>query len=1170
MRDLATERPRRQGGWTRWIGIVLFVVLVVVPLVTVAVVSTRLFQPGGRVLEVELQAKGGRWAQIFWSADFAMRPDDSSLAMLHQQPGSFDTLRFALPQKPLEVLRFDPLDGEGEVLIRRMRVLDDQGRTVRSIDPGVMLPLNQIASVKPDRDGVRIVTTPGANDPMLVMRSSWLVEPPRWYSLRFVTPFSLTWMATAVLVLISTGLAFILREIRAGPVGRRDLWFAALMLTVIWSKLALLQQYPVPVPFWDQWDGEALTLYIPWADDGVTWRQMFTFHNEHRIFFSRLLALTLRVTNGQWDPHLQIVVNAVLDSLAALVFAALLWLALGRRHLPGVVLAVVLTFAPPFAIENSLAGFQSAFYFLILFSGLALWLMGTSRPGTARWFLGCLFALCCPFTVAGGILVLPAIGGSIVLRAIAERWGWRPLAASAAALAVVAAVGYAALPPAIASHDVLKAGTLRDFEIALARSLAFPWINYPRAAVAMWLPLTVVGLCVLWRRLRTTTIEQVTLAIGAWVVVQCAAMAYTRGANGGAPTSRYLDMVALGYLANTTAFLSWLGPRTTRRASRAIAGVLVTWIAITGIGLARVSEEMLVTHGQLRRLWTREHVRNVRQFMITDDVQEFVSLKGPDEVPYYSAPILANWLEHPSIRRILPTAVRQPFDLRSEGASASGNTPVSSGVTGYPPPVFDSYAVADSRGEARFESQPINCRDLGRIRFEINSSTSWSGLRLSLKRVGSGEESRVVPPWFVPPGWFGVSVRCPEGSFTVVAVDASPTSWFAFRQPAEVALGSALAESVIQQSRLVGLAALALVLLALGSTVARWRSSAPTAEMATKSSLLADGLATVALGLMALGSTVGRWRLSTGTSEMAADSSLEDDGIAVPCAICGNPATHTLYIKEGYAIGRCRRCGLVYANPRAPEAKILFRYSADYFWKEYLPSLGVVDGTFDLTAFDKHHAAVLQMIAAEAPGRRLLEVGCGAGFFLKAAERAGWQVEGIELSPEASRFAVERLALPIRRERAEDAPIEPGSFDAAVMFDVIEHLFDPRAVLTAIARALAPGGTLVISTPNVDSLSRYLLGPAWAVLSPLEHIYYFNEDSLRRLLEASGYSDVRFVKEHVMWGPQQTVNFKYTHAPDGLRARVTEWMVDRGDESLARRLQRAGRQDSLLCFARRR
>ena len=85
MRDLDSAAPARRGARARLLGIVLFVGLVVVPLVSVAVASTRLFRPGGRALEVELVAKGGRYAQIFWSADFAMSPNDSSLAMLHPQ-----------------------------------------------------------------------------------------------------------------------------------------------------------------------------------------------------------------------------------------------------------------------------------------------------------------------------------------------------------------------------------------------------------------------------------------------------------------------------------------------------------------------------------------------------------------------------------------------------------------------------------------------------------------------------------------------------------------------------------------------------------------------------------------------------------------------------------------------------------------------------------------------------------------------------------------------------------------------------------------------------------------------------------------------------------------------------------------------------------------------------
>jgi SAM-dependent methyltransferase len=294
------------------------------------------------------------------------------------------------------------------------------------------------------------------------------------------------------------------------------------------------------------------------------------------------------------------------------------------------------------------------------------------------------------------------------------------------------------------------------------------------------------------------------------------------------------------------------------------------------------------------------------------------------------------------------------------------------------------------------------------------------------------------------------------------------------------------------------------------------------------------------------------------------------DGTPVACAICGEHKTQHLYEKSGYGIAACERCGLVFANPRAPEAAILGRYSGEYFWNEYLPSLGAPNGNFDLADFDARHAAMLRMIAERSAGRRLLEVGCGAGFFLKAAERAGWQVEGIELSEEAARFASERLQLPIRRERAEAAGIAPGSFDVAAMFDVIEHLFDPRSVLEATARALTPGGVLVVSTPNFDALSRHLLGVDWAVLSPLEHVYYFTEDSLRRLLEASGFSGIEFVRHHAAWGPQQTTNFRYTHAPNGARARATEVLVRIGGMPLARALQRAGRQDALLCFARKR
>ncbi len=421
-----------------------FLLLIVAPLVAVAVISSFLFRPAPGYLELEVEATGGTLAQLFWTSGWAFTQEESTVLPLHQRPGTPDRLRFPLPSTPLEFVRFDPLDGGGDVLIRTMRVVDTQGRTIRDIDPMVMTALYQIESMTPEGHAVRVRTTAGANDPMLLLRSQWLTVPPRWNSVQFVTPFSLAWVAAATAGLLLVALGLIVRDLAAGPFLLRDaLWLAAVFLIVLAAKLTLLRLYPMPVPFWDQWDGEAANLYLPHSSGGLTWRQMFTLHNEHRIFFTRVLAVVLLALNGQWDPHLQIVVNSALHAVTAVVLTASLWLATSRRWLGGIAMTVALAVAPPFALENTLAGFQSAFYFLLLFSLLALWLMGLHRAGSGSWIVGWACALATVFTIAGGLLTVVAIAVAAGLTWLAQPRAWRPLVATAAASAVVAGVATA-------------------------------------------------------------------------------------------------------------------------------------------------------------------------------------------------------------------------------------------------------------------------------------------------------------------------------------------------------------------------------------------------------------------------------------------------------------------------------------------------------------------------------------------------------------------------------------------------------------------------------------------------------------------------------------------------------------------------------------------------------
>ena len=295
---------------------------------------------------------------------------------------------------------------------------------------------------------------------------------------------------------------------------------------------------------------------------------------------------------------------------------------------------------------------------------------------------------------------------------------------------------------------------------------------------------------------------------------------------------------------------------------------------------------------------------------------------------------------------------------------------------------------------------------------------------------------------------------------------------------------------------------------------------------------------------------------------------MRDDHRVIACALCGGTRTRHLYTKFDLGIERCRRCDLVYANPRGSEAIILSRYTTDYFCNEYLPSAGAPGGEVDFEFLDGRHRPLLGLIRRHAPAaRRLLDVGCGAGLFLKAAERAGWEVAGVELSTDAVTFARDRLALDVRAERAEAMSFPAKSFDVAVMSEVIEHLFEPRVVVEAIGRALKPGGLLVITTPNFDALSRYSLGVDWAVFSPMEHMYYFTERTLGRLLESCGFALVES-RPVLDLQPEYVMNADYTQAPRGWRAGLYRQFVRLCGSAIRERVQRAGRADTLVCLAR--
>jgi SAM-dependent methyltransferase len=139
---------------------------------------------------------------------------------------------------------------------------------------------------------------------------------------------------------------------------------------------------------------------------------------------------------------------------------------------------------------------------------------------------------------------------------------------------------------------------------------------------------------------------------------------------------------------------------------------------------------------------------------------------------------------------------------------------------------------------------------------------------------------------------------------------------------------------------------------------------------------------------------------------------------------------------------------------------------------------------------------------------RALDVGCATGALLAALRDFGWDPQGVEISEAQARYGEARYGLPIYAGTLEAAAFPPDYFDLVHASHLIEHLNSPASFLDEVARVLAPGGLLALTTPNADGFQARLLGPRWRS-AIYDHLYLFSLRSLRELLESRGFVVVR-------------------------------------------------------------
>lgn len=197
-------------------------------------------------------------------------------------------------------------------------------------------------------------------------------------------------------------------------------------------------------------------------------------------------------------------------------------------------------------------------------------------------------------------------------------------------------------------------------------------------------------------------------------------------------------------------------------------------------------------------------------------------------------------------------------------------------------------------------------------------------------------------------------------------------------------------------------------------------------------------------------------------------------------------------------IVKCKGCGLIFKESMPPPAALLYSYvqMADekYLEEEKGRRIAV--------------RSILKELRRLKKNGRILDVGCATGFLLDEAKKGGWEVLGVELSKWASGYGRDKFGIEVFQGNLKDASFPEKFFDAVILKDTIEHLYDPKDALLEIRRTLKPDGILCLNTPDIDSLMSRLLRARWWGIKQ-EHLYYFNKNTIFKLLEVTGFKPIK-------------------------------------------------------------
>ncbi len=217
------------------------------------------------------------------------------------------------------------------------------------------------------------------------------------------------------------------------------------------------------------------------------------------------------------------------------------------------------------------------------------------------------------------------------------------------------------------------------------------------------------------------------------------------------------------------------------------------------------------------------------------------------------------------------------------------------------------------------------------------------------------------------------------------------------------------------------------------------------------------------------------------------------------CPLCGENNYKKYLDLDKYNFVKCKNCSLVYQAKQPIHQNIVERYDLNYFEYEkenHKKFFNLQKLTLNDIDFEKKFLP--------AKGKKFLDIGSATGLLLMHAKEMGFEEYGVELCKESADYARSVNKVNVYNSKLEETNFENDYFDIIHFSHLIEHLKDIRSFMNEVYRILKPGGTIIITTPRIDSPAYHIYKKKWRSAIP-DHLQLFSKKTLSKLIVDTGF-----------------------------------------------------------------